>query len=206
MGDIRRQKKRYQTPMHPWSKSRIEEERELSREFGLRTKREIYKMNTVLKRYKDIAKRLIAQRSAQAQIEREHLMRKLSALGLIEPGATTDDILGLGIRDLLARRLQTVMVRRGMARSHLQARQFISHGHIMIGERKLTSPSYLVPVDEEQSITFNYGSALAADEHPERLKPEELEAGKEEKVREKKDEEEVVAFDEEEVKKAEENS
>ena len=53
-----------------------------------------------------------------------------------------------------------------------QARQFIVHRHIKIGDKKVTSPSYLVSKDEEAVMTFSENSNLANAEHPERSVPE----------------------------------
>ena len=39
-----------------------------------------------------------------------------------------------------------------MASSIKQARQFIIHGHVFVGNKKVTVPSYLVKKDEEATI------------------------------------------------------
>lgn len=200
---MRKLRKQYQTPMHPWNKERIDEERELSRDFGLRNKREIYKMNTILKTFKNTAKRLLARTDAQAEIERGHLMTKLTNLGIIQDGASFDEVLGLGIKTLLARRLQSILVKRRLARSTLQARQFITHRHIIINGQQITSPSYLVPLSEEGSITFMERSSLLDEMHPERPKDEDFEKSPEEKVKEEDKVEEAPSFDEKELKEAE---
>jgi len=59
MGDPRKIRKKYQTPSHPWIKSRIDEEKVLTREFGTKNKKEIWKMETVLKNFKTQSKHLI---------------------------------------------------------------------------------------------------------------------------------------------------
>ena len=41
-----------------------------------------------------------------------------------------------------------------MAFTPKQARQFIVHEHITIGERKITSPSYIVSVGEESMVKY----------------------------------------------------
>ena len=41
MGDPKKFRKKYQTPAHPWIKADIEENKLLTREYGLRTKKEI---------------------------------------------------------------------------------------------------------------------------------------------------------------------
>jgi len=71
------------------------------------------------------------------QVEAE-LLGRLHKLDLIPERGNLDDILGLSVQDLMERRLQTVLFRKGMAKSFFQSRQLISHGHIAIGGRKKT--------------------------------------------------------------------
>ena len=63
-------------------------------------------------------------------------------------------VLGLDIRNLMERRLQTLVYRKNLSRSVKQARQFIVHGQIIVKEKKISSPSYIVKLDEEGSIGF----------------------------------------------------
>jgi ribosomal protein S4 len=78
-----------------------------------------------------------------------------------------EDILSLTIRDMCERRLQTIVVKKGLARTVKQARQFITHEHILVGERKITAPSYIVNSSEETTIRFAENSPLAVEDHPE---------------------------------------
>ncbi|MCD6421285.1 MAG: 30S ribosomal protein S4, partial [Thaumarchaeota archaeon] len=71
---------------------------------------------------------------------------------LVDENATADDVLKLTVRDILERRLQTMVYRLGYARTIHQARQFIAHGHVYIGDRKVRSPSYHVMRGEEKLI------------------------------------------------------
>jgi small subunit ribosomal protein S4 len=48
-----------------------------------------------------------------------------------------------------------------LARTPQQARQLVVHGHISIGNRKITTPSYLVSRDEESAIHFTPTSVFA---------------------------------------------
>ncbi len=168
MGDPRRFKSKYSGPGHPWQRTRIEEERILKKEFGLATKRELWKADSKLKSFAGQAKTLIALRTAQAEVEKKQLLERLARYGLLPKNAKLSDVLALSIKDLLNRRLQTVVLRKGFARTPRQARQFIVHEHIMVGEKKVSAPSYLVPIDEEASISFVGNSSLANPEHPER--------------------------------------
>ncbi|MBU8912470.1 MAG: 30S ribosomal protein S4 [Spirochaetales bacterium] len=54
-------------------------------------------------------------------------------------GVTGDNMLAL-----LERRIDNVVFRLGMATSRSQARQLVSHGHIMLNGRKITIPSAVV--------------------------------------------------------------
>ena len=168
MGAPKKQRKKYSTASHPWQKERIEEESILLKEYGLKNKTEIYKMRSILKGFADQAKNLITSKTKQAEKERIALLNKLSKLGFITKTGNVDDILDLSINDIMDRRLQTLVYKKAMARSIGQARQFIVHEHIVLGNKIMTVPSYLVPVEDEQSINFVANSKLADSEHPER--------------------------------------
>lgn len=169
MGDIKKLRKKYSKPMHPWNKANIESERIIKREYGLKNKTEIYVVSSFLKKYKDIAKRLIATKTAQAEKEKQHILAKLQQLGLLTAGADLDQILGLELKDVLERRLQSLVFRKELAKSMNQARQFIVHRHIMVGNKEISAPSYLVSLEEESLIAFKPKSSLADVEHPERM-------------------------------------
>ncbi len=178
MGDPKKLKKKYQSPVHPWNKNAIETERKLKNDYGLVNKKEIYIAISFLKKYKDISKKLIADKSTQAEKEKKMIIEKLLRLGLLPVGAPLDQILGLETKDILDRRLQSILFRKGFARSMKQARQFITHRHVLIGNKQITSPSYLLTLEEESQLTFKPTSALASADHPERVvvKAEEIHA------------------------------
>ncbi|MBI4983257.1 30S ribosomal protein S4 [Candidatus Woesearchaeota archaeon] len=169
MGDPRKLKKKYATPQHPWIRSTIEEEKVLKKDYGLVKKKEILIASSFLKKYKDIAKRLIADRTAQGEREKKQMMDKLHKYGLLKTGAGLDDVLSIQLKDVLERRIQSLLFRKGLARSMKQARQFIVHRHIVVGNREITSPGHLLTVEEENQLIFKGNSALASDNHPERV-------------------------------------
>jgi len=173
MGDPRKHRKKYSTPMHPWQKSRIDEEREISKTYGTKNKKEIWKMGAVIKKFANDAKMLASLKGEELEKQKSVIVQKAKKLGLIKEGQDIDDILGLTLRDVMERRLQTLVYKKGLALSINQARQFITHEHILIGGRKITSPSYIVPVSEEDHIAFSYDSPFNHPEHPEREKLEE---------------------------------
>lgn len=94
---------------------------------------------------------------------RDELLGTLQRYGLIGANAAMDDVLSLKVEDILERRLQTVVYRKGLARSPKQARQLITHGHIAIAGKRVSVPSYMVPVSEEAEIAY-YATSSFADE------------------------------------------
>lgn len=171
MGDPKRIRSKYQTPGHPWQKERLEQEKSLVQVYGLVNKTEVYKANSKLKKFKDIAKSIVTKQGAQAVIEKEQLFTKLKSLNLVN-NESLDDVLGLRLEQLLERRLQTIVFKKGLARSVKQARQMITHRHILVAGKMITSPSYLVSVAEESKISFYAGSGFSDENHPERKAPE----------------------------------
>lgn len=57
-------------------------------------------------------------------------------------------VTGENLLILLERRLDNVVYRMGFANSRNQARQLVTHGHIMINDKKVDIPSYLVRVGD----------------------------------------------------------
>lgn len=169
MGDPRKIRNKYNTPLKPWNKATIDAEKIIMKEYGLKNKREIYLANTFLKKYKDIAKKLIATKTEQAEVEKKQVLEKLERMGLLPAASKLDNILNLELKDVMERRLQTKVVRLGLARSIDQARQFITHRHITISGAQVTAPSYMVLVAEESLIAFKPSSSLGNVEHPERV-------------------------------------
>lgn len=168
MGSPRRLRAKYSGPGHPWQKTRIELEKALKKEYGLKNKKEIWIHDSKLKTFAKQAKRLVAATGAQAEKEEKQLLGRLASLGLVQADATTENVLSLTIKDILERRLQTLVCRKGLARSMKQARQYIAHGHITISGNVIKSPSYIVKTAEEGTLAFVERSALAKPEHPER--------------------------------------
>ncbi|MFN3621385.1 MAG: 30S ribosomal protein S4, partial [Nitrososphaerales archaeon] len=86
------------------------------------------------------------------------LLNSLAKKGIVSKDATLDDILSLTVENILARRLQTIVWRKGLASTPYQARQLITHRHIAIGDRVITKPSYIVSAEEEPKVGFRADS------------------------------------------------
>lgn len=162
MGDPKKPRKKWERPGHPWIKERLLEEMELLGKYGLRNKRELWKAQTLLRRIREKAKALLSLAPEVRAAREAELIRKLYHMGLLESeSATIDEILGLTTEHVLERRLQTIVYRKGFARTIHEARQLIVHGHIAIAGRRVTSPGYLVTREEEDLIDIAPGSPLA---------------------------------------------
>lgn len=171
MGDPRKQRKKYAKPLKRWNDVRIEEERGLLKEYGLKNKQELWRVTSLLRKIKGQAKSLVANKGdPQAEKEKELFFKRMQKLTLIKEGAKLEDVLDLEVKDLLSRSLQNQVVKMGLARTVKQARQFIVHGHIAVGNKKVSVPSYFVIKGEENGIKFSHLSPFMSEDHPERIK------------------------------------
>jgi len=151
---MKKQRRKYEKPKKPWDKERIDREKEVIKTFGLRRKREIWKSEALLRKYRRLARELAAKRDKEKE---KVLIDKLVKMGLLAKKSGLDDVLGLTVENILERRIQTVVFRKGLANTPKQARQFIVHGKVKIADRKIFYPSYLVPVEEENKIEVKQG-------------------------------------------------
>ncbi len=166
MGDPKKQKKKYETPRFPWRTDVLQEELKLLGQYGLRNKHELWRHKTMLSKFRGIARSLIGKSPEERRKMEHELLTKLKKLGILHETAVLDDVLDLAIEDILERRLQTIVFRQGLAKTIYQARQLITHGHIAIGNQRVTVPSYLVKKEEENQITYAPKSPLANPNHP----------------------------------------
>jgi len=174
MGKPKFSRKKYETPSHPWEMERIKEENELIKKYGLKNKREIWKAETLLRKYRGQARNLLAKISTDAQSKKEsdQLLMHLSRMNILPPNSTLDDVLTLDTEAILSRRLQTLTYLKGLASTPQQARQLIAHGHVAIDDSKITIPGYLVTKEEESNISYIANSPLNDTMHPARPRGE----------------------------------
>ena len=161
----------YETPNHPYQGERIAEESGLLGKYGLKNKEELWRAESELRQYRREARVLLGAAGGDtdaAETEGQEFLTRLQRIGILGAEDSLDEVLSLEVTDLLERRLQTVAYRKGLANSANQARQFITHGHVVVDGRRVRIPSYKVETREEDTIDFDDTSPLADDLHPER--------------------------------------
>ncbi|MDD2410623.1 MAG: 30S ribosomal protein S4 [Candidatus Methanomethylophilaceae archaeon] len=186
MGDPKFSRKTYDTPSHPWQGERIKAEHEVVVEFGLKNKNEVWKAQSILRNYRKQSRELQSRlrgNDAQARIEADNLISKCSRMGILPiSGGDLNDVLVLNERDLLSRRLQTIVFEKGLASTIKQARQMINHGHIFLNGHRVTVPGYIVLRSEEPTVEYAPASAFTDEMHPMRATPDAIVAKTEAKA------------------------
>jgi len=166
MGDPKKQRRKYETPRFPWQTDTLQTELKLIGQYGLRNKRELWRHKTAISKFRETARSLLGMPTEQRTKLEKQLLSRLNRLGILPETAALDDVLDLTIEDMLERRIQTIVFRKGLAKSMQQARQLITHRHIAIGDQRVPSPSYIVLRDEEPKIAYAPTSALNNPSHP----------------------------------------
>lgn len=153
MGGSRKLRKKYTNPKKPWEGTRIEAEKKMEEQYGLKNKHEIRIAQAELRKIRGLAREHLSK-GAEGAEKGKMILKRLIKLGVATEKTTLDDLLALDVHSILGRRLQTVVQKKGLARSARQARQFIAHGHIAVSGKRVTSPSYMVGVDEELNVSY----------------------------------------------------
>jgi small subunit ribosomal protein S4 len=167
MGDPKFPSKHYDTPSHPWQKVRIDEERAMIHQYGLKNKREIWKANTKVRDMRRQARKLTAKANdSQSQKEKRLLLAKLNRLGMLEQDSALEDVLGITPGNILDRRLQTQVYLQGLSSTVKQARQLIVHGHISVDGAVTRVPGMTITKLQEKNISYSPDSGLNSDLHP----------------------------------------
>ena len=143
-----RKKKRYSRPKKAYEISRIKEENALLKRYALKNKLEVWKNIAQVDYFRRRAKSL-----AKSSLEEQNILfNKLKALGLNTNAIS--DVLALKIEDLLDRKLPTVIFKKGIAKTIQEARQMIVHKRILIDNKIVNSPNYIVSLAEEGLISL----------------------------------------------------
>merc|ERR1712048_1310595 len=162
----------FTTPRRPFEKSRLDQELKLIGEYGLKNKREVWRVKYTLAKIRKAARELLTldEKDPKRLFEGNALIRRLVRVGVLdESRMKLDYVLALRIEDFLERRLQTCVYKLGLAKSIHHARVLIKQRHIRVGKQIVNVPSFLVRVDSQKHIDFSLKSPFGGG-RPGRLK------------------------------------
>lgn len=165
MGDPKKMRKKYRSPKKPWDRVLLEFELKSVGEYGLKNKRELRTLESTLRGIRNVARSIFALPEKERVKKTSELISRLKRMGLIGEGATIDEALRVSLEDLLERRLQTVVYRKGLAKTIYQARQMITHGHILVDDKVIKKPGKLLRAGEEDLVRVNPNSPMVNQKH-----------------------------------------
>ena len=157
----RNYRKTYRTVRRPYEKERLDQELKLCGEYGLRCKREIWRVQFMLSKVRKAARTLLTldPKDPKRLFETPPLIRRLKRYGLLtDEEDSLDDILKLSTQRFMERRLQTKVFHRGLAKSIHHARVLIRQRHIVVGKQLVNVPSFLVRTESEKHIDMSVSS------------------------------------------------
>ncbi|KAL2252417.1 UNVERIFIED_CONTAM: 40S ribosomal protein S9-2 [Sesamum indicum] len=153
--------KTFKKPRRPYEKERLDAELKLVGEYGLRCKRELWRVQYALSRIRNNARNLLTldEKDPRRIFEGEALLRRMNRYGLLDESQNKlDYVLALTVENFLERRLQTLVFKAGMAKSIHHARVLIRQRHIRVGRQVVNVPSFMVRVDSQKHIDFSLTS------------------------------------------------
>merc|ERR1712230_207626 len=132
--------KTYKVPRRPFESARLDSELKVVGEYGLRNKREVWRVQLTLSKIRRAARQLLTldEKDPKRLFEGNALIRRLVRVGVLdESRMKLDYVLALKVEDFLERRLQTCVYKLGLAKSIHHARVLV-----VLGERRrgLLSP------------------------------------------------------------------
>ncbi|KAL0090607.1 putative 40S ribosomal protein S9 [Phycomyces blakesleeanus] len=144
-GASRTYSKTYKVPKRLFESARLDQELKLVGEYGLKNKKEVWRVGITLSKIRRAARELLTldEKDLKRLFEGNALIRRL-----------LDYVLGLKIEDFMERRLQTQVFKLGLAKSIHQARVLIRQRHIRVGKQIVNVPSFIVRLDSQKHIDF----------------------------------------------------
>jgi len=172
--------KTFRKPKRPFEQHRLDTEMKIIGEYGLKNKREVWRVQFALAKIRTAARQLLTldDKDESRIFHGEALLRRMVRMGLLtDSERKLDYVLGLTTAKIMERRLQTKVFKLGLAKSVHHARTLIRQRHIRVGKQICTVPSFVVRIDSEKHIDFSITSPFGGG-GPGRVKRRKLAAGK----------------------------
>ncbi|KAI5806882.1 hypothetical protein EDC01DRAFT_3051 [Geopyxis carbonaria] len=153
--------KTYKVPRRPFEHARLDAELKTVGEYGLRNKREVWRVQLTLSKIRRAARQLLTldEKDPKRLFEGNALIRRLVRVGVLDDTRMKlDYVLALRVDDFLERRLQTQVYKLGLAKSIHHARVLIRQRHIRVGKQIVNVPSFVVRLDSQKHIDFALSS------------------------------------------------
>merc|ERR1711920_54369 len=144
-------------PKRPFEKERLDAEMKVVGVYGLKNKREVWRVQYALAKIRTAARHLLTldEKSDTRIFQGDALLRRMLRLGLLaENEKKLDYVLGLTTAKIMERRLQTKVFNLGLSKSIHHARVLIRQRHIRVGKQICNIPSFIVRLDSEKHIDF----------------------------------------------------
>jgi small subunit ribosomal protein S9e len=125
-------------------------------EYGLRNKRELWRVQYALSRIRNNARMLLTldEKNTRRIFEGEALLRRMNRYGLLDESQNKlDYVLALTVENFLERRLQTLVFKSGMAKS-------IHHARVLIKQRHIRLVSFISPSFYGIQSQMNHGGSF----------------------------------------------
>merc|ERR1712094_167027 len=172
--------KTFRKPKRPFEKERLDGEMKVVGEYGLKNKREVWRVQYALAKIRTAARVLLTldEKDETRIFQGEAMLRRMQRLGLLtDAERKLDYILGLTTSKIMERRLQTKVFKHGLAKSVHHARVLIRQRHIRVGKQIVNVPSFLVRVESEKHIDFALTSPFSQGGRPGRVRRRRIAAG-----------------------------
>ena len=147
-------------PKRPYEKERLDAELLLIGQYGLKNKKEVWRVQYVLSRIRKAARELLTleENDPRRIFEGQALISRMMRIGVLSKEQNQlDYVLGLTTKQFLERRLQTVVFQSKNASSIHQARALIFQKKIAINKglrrQVINIPSFIVRKENEGNIT-----------------------------------------------------
>ena len=131
--------KTFKKPRRPYEKERLDSELKTLGEYGLRNKRELWRVQMQLSKIRNAARTLLTleEKDVRRVFQGNALLRRMYRYGLLDEAQVgLDYVLALQPSDFLERRLQTLVFKLGLAKSIHHARVLIRQRHIRYGSAR----------------------------------------------------------------------